>query len=426
MSSKLTYIITFTTFAFSAAAVAATAPDITVAADGSGDFTTVQAAVASVPRDNRERVVILIKDGVYREKVRVDSSFVTLRGQSRKGTRIEFAQLASEYRPQPGDPGRAVINLGGDDFVLENLTAANTAGIVGEHAFTIYGGRCDRTVIVGCDVLSEGADTVALWNGQGGRYYHARSHFRGAVDFMCPRGSCYITDCTFYETKTSAAVWHDGHHGQELKFVLRNCSFDGVQGWYLARHHHDAQFYFLDCVFSGSMIDRAPYRVIYPLGNGAATAKDVARNKELDRTNLWGERAYHSNCHRPAGDFAWHRDNLDSAPGAPAPAQVTASWTFGGRWDPERTSGPKIERSSPQDGGVAIRFGEAVTVKGKPRLVLEGGGFARYESGSGTATLVFAVPAGNRAEVRGIDLDGGAVIASEAAAKTLAADLTLR
>ncbi len=400
-------------------------PDITVAADGTGDFTTVQAAIARIPRENQERVIILVKDGVYREKVRIDSSFVTLRGQSRKGTRIEFAQLASEYRAGPENLGRAVINLNANDFVLENLTAANTAGVVGEHAFTIYGGHCDRTVIVDCDVLSEGADTVALWDSRGGRYYHARSHFRGAVDFMCPRGWCYITDCTFYETKSSAAVWHDGKHAQEMKFVLRNCKFDGTPGWYLARHHHDAQFYFLDGQFARSMIDKAPYRVIYPLGKAVATAKDVARNQELDKTNIWGERAYYSNCHHEGGDYAWHRDNLASAPGSPAPAQISAAWTFGGTWDPERASGPTIERLSPQDGRVAVDFGESVTVKGKPRLDLEGGGVAAYESGSGTSTLLFALAAGHRADVKTVDLNGGAVMATEAAATIRAADVTL-
>ena len=61
---------------FAGPAIAGPAPDITVAADGSGDFTTVQAAVASVPRESRQRVIILVKDGVYREKIRVDASFV--------------------------------------------------------------------------------------------------------------------------------------------------------------------------------------------------------------------------------------------------------------------------------------------------------------------------------------------------------------
>lgn len=128
-------------------------PDIVVAADGSGDFKTIQAAVASIPANNRERVVVFIKNGTYREKIRVDASFVTLRGQSRNGTRIEFPQLKDDFTAHPDDIGWAVINLNhANDFVLENLTVENTASIMSAHAFTISG-TGDRIVIVDCDVL---------------------------------------------------------------------------------------------------------------------------------------------------------------------------------------------------------------------------------------------------------------------------------
>src|SRR5262245_31501254 len=77
-----------------APAIAQTAlpPDITVAADGSGDFKSVQAAVQSIPRDNRERKIILVKEGVYGERINIDAANITIRGQSRTGTRIESAQ----------------------------------------------------------------------------------------------------------------------------------------------------------------------------------------------------------------------------------------------------------------------------------------------------------------------------------------------
>lgn len=45
--------------------------DATVAADGSGDFTTVAAAVAAAPEKSNKRFVIHIKAGVYRENVEV-------------------------------------------------------------------------------------------------------------------------------------------------------------------------------------------------------------------------------------------------------------------------------------------------------------------------------------------------------------------
>jgi pectinesterase len=400
-------------------------PDLVVAADGSGDFKTIQAAVASIPKTNTERIVVFIKDGTYKEKIRVDASFVTLRGQSRKGTRIEFPQLDEDFNITPDAIGRAVINLNqANDFVLENLTAENTAGVIGPHAFTILGSG-DRAVVVDCDVLSHGADTVSFWRGDRGRCYQANCRLQGSVDFVCPRGWCYVTNCSFYEMKATAAVWHDGSKDKDMKFVLRDCRFDGAEGWNLARHHHDAQFFFLDCRFSKTMIDQPPFRVIYPLDGGTPGASDIARNKELDKSNLWGERSYFYDCHREGGDYGWLTNNLSTAPGVPTPAQITAAWTFAGKWDPERTDGPAIRQVKVGAGQIGVGFSENVTVKGKPQLKLSDGTFAHYDSGSGTDTLVFNLRKDAANEVASVDLNGGAIIASEAGATMRLAQLTL-
>lgn len=401
-------------------------PDLTVAADGSADFTTIQAALDSIPAGNRERRIIFIRDGVYHEKIRIDPAFVTLRGQSRTGTRIEFAQGAEEFRRQPDELGIAVVNINGDDCVMQNLTVQNTHGVIGVHAFAIHG-TGDRTVITDCDVLSQGNDTLSLWKRDGGRYYHARLNVRGSVDFICPRGWCYMTDSNIYEVnpRAGAAIWHDGSMSPGMKFVLRNCRFDGVNGWRLARHHHDAQFYLLDCTFSQAMADVAPHRVIYPLNGQAATEADLKRNRDLDATNRWGERAYYFNCHRAGGDYAWFKDNLASAPGAPGPEQVTAAWTFGGTWNPESTAEPVIQKVERKDDLIEVTFSESVTVKGKPQLVLQSGAVAGYLSGSGGGTLVFAAPGGSRGRVAQLDLHGGAIIATEAAATLRSADVSL-
>lgn len=392
-------------------------PDITVAADGRGDFKTIQQALDSIPRESRQRTIIFIKDGVYHEKVRIDPDFVTLRGQSRRGTRIEFAQGTDEFNKQPDQIGRAVVNINGNDFVMENLTVKNTHGVIGPHAFAVYG-KGDRTVIKDCDVLSDGADTLALWGDQSGSYL-ARLNIRGSVDFVCPRGWCYMTDCTFYEVnpKAHAAIWHDGSKDKDMKFVLRSCRFDGVDNWILARHHHDAQFFLLDCTFSKAMRDLPPKRVIYPIEGDKPDETNAKKNRDLDASNIWGERAYFYNCHRDGGDYAWHTNNPSFAP-----EQVTAAWTFAGKWDPERKTGPTIRSVLQEDDHIKVVFSERVTVKGKPRLILKPGGFAAYTTGSGSDTLVFG---GKQGEVAEVDLQGGAIIASEAAATLRAADVSL-
>lgn len=421
-------------------------PDLVVAADGSGDFKTIQAAVASIPKDNRERKIVFVKNGVYPEKVRVDASFVTLRGESREGTKIEFNQGNEEYRGANRDNlGAAVLNINGDDFVLQNITVHNTYPTMGKHAFAVYG-RGDRTVLEDADILSLGNDTISLWRtGAGqfsedagqhaspnGRYYHARLKVCGSVDFICPRGWCYMVDSEVTEVNphTDAAMWHDGSRDQDMKFVMRGCTFVGPEGddstFRLARHHHDGEFFFIDCKFDRKMRDNAPYRVMYPLNGGPATPADTKKNKDADPTNIWGERAYYYNDHRTGGDYAWFRDNLNAAPGAPRPTDITAKWTFGGKWDPENEHGPAVKTvaADPADASkVVVTFAENVTVKGHPRLALGGGVFADYASGSGTTTLVFNAPAGKKASR--IDLNGGAIVANEASAKLRFADTKL-
>src|SRR4029453_17239820 len=146
-------------------------PDIIVAADGTGDFKTIQAAVESIPVTNRERVIVLIKNGTYREKIRLGASFVSLRGQGRNRTRIEFSQVKDDFIAHPDRLGWAVINLNrANDFVLENLTVDNTASDMNAHAFTISG-TGDQTLIVDCDVLSHGGGGGSFGAGGAGAVF---------------------------------------------------------------------------------------------------------------------------------------------------------------------------------------------------------------------------------------------------------------
>jgi pectinesterase len=338
-----------------------------------------------------------------------------LRGQRRGGARIEFPQLNDDFTKAPDKLGSAVVNINGSDTVLDNLTVRNTAGIIGPHEFAVYS-TGDRVVTTDCDLLSEGADTVSLWCRNNGRYYQAHCNLRGAVDFVCPRGWCYIVDSHFFETKDTAAIWHDGSRDKDMKFVLRDCQFDGIDGWYLARHHHDAQFFLLDCTFSKTMTDHPPKRVIYPLDATQPTDADIQRNKTLDASNIWGERAYYENCHRIGGDYQWFADNLSTAPGAPQADQITARWTFADKWDPENDAGPAIRDVQRADRQISLTFSEDVTVKGNPRLNLADGIPCSYKAGSGTATLIFEVNSDEPGIVKSVDLNGGAIVASQASA----------
>jgi pectinesterase len=53
--------------------------------------------------------------------------------------------------------------------------------------------------------------------------------------------------------------------------------------------------------------------------------------------NFGENRVYYYNCHGDSIDYPWHKDNLNTAPGSPKLEQITASWTFNGKWDPYNT-----------------------------------------------------------------------------------------
>ena len=351
-------------------------PLIVVAHDGSGDYKTITEAIDALPMFNYERTVIYIKNGIYNEKIRIEQDNVTLRGESRDSTIIEYDQLRTDWIKNPDPIGPAVINIHADDIVLENLTIKNTQPKIGPHAFAIYG-RGTRTVIVNCNVYSKGGDTISLWDYKTGMYYHADCNFRGAVDFVCPRGWCFIKNSKFYEVKSkTASIWHAGGYNENQKFVLKNCSFDGAEKFYLGRHHYEAQFYLLNCAFSKNMADKPIYHVL---------VKDPASRRPYN----WGERDYYYNCERTGGNYGWFKNNLSSARGSPQPKEITAAWTFGGKWDPESSEGPEITKYIINGDSVLFFFNEHITIIGNPELKSSSGKILKYNSGGGSNTIKF-------------------------------------
>jgi len=355
--------------------------DFIVAADGSGDFTTIQQAIDRVPAGNIERVIIYIKTGIYREKIFIEKDCISLIGENRDNTRIEFDILRRDFlENHPDDWGAAVINIRANDFIMKNITVQNTYGLVHDdhdHQFTVRLMKGTRVVFDNCRILSGGGDTVSLWDKNEGMYYHRKCEFQGYVDFVCPRGWCYITGSRFYESRKSASLWHDGGMNKTQKFVVCNSMFDGVKDFRLGRRHFDAQFFLLNCTFSENMADTAIYRVTYP--------DDPSR----DAPNNWGDRYYFFNCRRTGGDFDWHQNNLSDAPINIEPQDITAAWTFDQRWDPESTDSIRPDSVLIQKDVVVFIFKENVTVKGQPVLVLKSGLRGNYEKNGNSKRIIF-------------------------------------
>lgn len=326
--------------------------DFVVDCNGAGDYKTITQAIDALPMYPYQRTIILIKDGIYEEKLRIEQNYITLRGQSRDGTIIRYSQLREDWNKNKDYIGPGIINIYGDDIVLDNLTIENTQPQIGPHAFTVYGFGT-RTIITNCNLTSNGGDTVSLWNYKHGMYYHANCLFKGAVDFVCPRGWCFIRDSKFYEVRKTAAIWHAGNYSPDQKFVIRSSHFDGVPGFELGRHHYEAQFYLLDCSFSANMADKPIYKVI-------------DRNPDRNNPYYCGERKYYHNCKKEGDAYQWYQDNLSQAVDAPKPKDVTPVWTFDGQWDPESKEPLSITDYKIDANSLILTFNEIVTVRGKP------------------------------------------------------------
>jgi len=291
---------------------------------------SIQAAIEAAPEQSSVPYVILIKKGTYNEKVIVDRPNIVLLGEHRDSTRLIFAELSSkrtirEYKGKPVGNGVIVLQEGADDCIIGTMTVYNNYGSTVEpttaHQMAIFG-RATRTIVIDCCVWADGNDALALWAPEGnGMYYHADLDLRcPGVDFLCPRGWCYATRCSFYGDGR-ALIWHDGRGDYDKKLVITDSHFDSKSPVTLGRYHHDAQFFLLNCTMSDKIID-------HPIG--------YAYTDQVLDPCPWGQRLYMHNVRREGGNFAWMADNLDQAKGSPRPEDITALWTFGGAWDPEQ------------------------------------------------------------------------------------------
>jgi len=173
-------------------------PDrLTVAADGTGDFCTVQGAVDQIEPDRKTTATIFIRKGEYRELVRVgrERRHVRLLGEDRQGTVLA---CVNNDKLNPGSRQRAVLGVEGDDFALENLTVHNLTPYKGSQAEAVYV-NADRCALRNATFLSF-QDTLCL----NGKVSVADCHIEGDVDYVWGYGAALLERC---ELRTL----HDGY-----------------------------------------------------------------------------------------------------------------------------------------------------------------------------------------------------------------------
>ncbi|MGB7623879.1 MAG: pectinesterase family protein [Terriglobia bacterium] len=381
------------------------ARDLLVAADGSGDFQTVQAAVDSVPDDSRERTVLFIKNGTYQEQVRIHKPFLTFRGEDRKKTRIVSEVDTSACPIQPGQSKEeqcSVIIADASDLMFENFTVLNSFQGRGKGAALSVIGGARRTVIANVDVVGYGGDTLVLTSR--GEYYLNDVYVSGTYHIIVPRGTTYAVNSTFWCLGDPHCLFNEGILHESDKMVIRHSVIDGPAPFGLGSYFRDAAWYFIENTISDKLT---------PDGQ---IVREPARNYEMK----WGEgRIYFADNKAP--NYAWLGDNLETSP-AKVKTAVTAAWTFP-EWDPESKTHAVITRIETGSDQVRLVFNESVTVHGHPRIKLASGRSAVYVSGSGTDTLVFKAPCPCLPVV--VQLNGAAIFASAASLHSRDADLSL-
>jgi pectinesterase len=238
MINKITAVLAGTVLCLAAGAGAAERM-ITVAADGSGQFTSVQAAVDSVPVNNPERVVIHIKPGTYKERITVpqDKPFITFRGQDPNTTILTYNWTAYTKDPNAPDPNKNVGTGGssstfifGHDFVAENVTFQNSAGRAGQAV--ALKSQADRLVFRNCRFLGW-QDTLYA---DAGRQYFTQCTIEGHVDFIFGAARAYFEECTIHSREggyvtAQSRLQPDADSG----YVFHKCRLIGDGSTYLGR-----------------------------------------------------------------------------------------------------------------------------------------------------------------------------------------------
>lgn len=295
---------------------------VTVAADGSGQFTKVQDAIMSVPNGTADNpVFIRIKSGTYKELIYIqrEKRFFHLVGDDAKTTILTYDLHAN----LPGSDGKPIgtfrtpsVTIDADDFTAENLTFANSAGPVGQALAIRVDG--DRAKFRNCRFLGH-QDTILV---NRGRQYFEHCAIEGTTDFIFGGATAFFEDCDIHCLKSSYITAAATPDSEPFGFVFRNCRITAATGveMYLGRPWRDhAAVTFLDCELPGA---------IRPAG---------WHNWDLPRRELTARFAEHGNTGPGAdtkGRVHWSRQLTDDEAAEITPQKVLSG---ADSWQPTRS-----------------------------------------------------------------------------------------
>ncbi|MBC8081731.1 MAG: T9SS type A sorting domain-containing protein [Hymenobacter sp.] len=213
------------------------ASDFTVAKDGTGDYTTVQAAINAAPAGRTAGFTIFIKNGRYKEKLAVPASkpFLQLVGESVANTILTYDDGASTMAPGGGTLGTqnsASFSVNANDFSALNLTFENSFGDGSQAVAVLL--NADRAAFKNCRFLGN-QDTLYTKGNGTPLHYFRDCYLDGNVDFIFGSSVAVFDRCVVYaKTRlangTSYITAANTPPGQTYGYVFRDCKLPANTG----------------------------------------------------------------------------------------------------------------------------------------------------------------------------------------------------
>ena len=202
--------------------------NLAVAADGSGQFKSVQEAIMAVPSGTAANPVIIhIKPGTYRELIYIqrEKRFFHLVGENATNTTIVFGLYASMTNLDGKPIGTfhtPTATIDADDFTAERVTFENSAGPVGQALAIRVDG--DRATFRDCR-FAGWQDTILV---NRGRQYFDHCYVCGHVDFIFGAATSWFEHCQICSRGagwylTAASTPNDVPYG----YVFSHCEITG-------------------------------------------------------------------------------------------------------------------------------------------------------------------------------------------------------
>lgn len=232
--------------------------DFVVAQDGSGDFFTLQEAIDAIPDFRKAaRTTILIRKGVYKEKIVVPESKINISLIGQEGAVISYDDYANKlntFGETKGTSGSSSCYIYAPDFYAENITFENTAGPVGQAVACFV--SADRVYFKNCRFLGF-QDTLYTY-GKDCRQYYEDCYIEGTVDFIFGWSAAVFNRCHIHSKGDGYVTAPSTDKNQKYGYIFYDCRLTanaGVGNVYLSRPWRPyAQAVYIRCELGGHIV----------------------------------------------------------------------------------------------------------------------------------------------------------------------------